>query len=508
MAGNDFPLRSEVIRLYLSIREFLLDDIREIIGTTIIGGKLNGGQVGGKIPSSVIPDTTVTPGTYGDSTHVGQFTVESDGRLTAASNVAISASATMEVTQPDASVDVTSVNKIIVPNGSVTNDGGGTVQLVYYPHVAPVDPTTTEGDLIYRHVVTTTTVNVGFIGDSITGTVPTGGSQSPAQATASDLSVGGLTVTSATQFADGSTTADWLPGAGTGYLTTAKAAFASVGVRIIHIMLGTNDSEPAHGPVSAATYFSNMQSICQNLVSAGYLVVVSYPPYVVPGSASGAYTSASDTALQGYQQQINNLVNGRTILQGDTQAFNFFLDNQSDLVDGIHPTPAGVTVFGTLWSQALSLIVKSITSQVVLAALHPTSDGDIMKLSGGLPSWQTDTSASALSGLSDVSEANLANNDGLLYSTVDDKWHNSPLMERLHEHVYQEDLTAQADSSTTMFILAQEFEPYTTRVFKNGSLLRPGSGNDYTEDTTMNDAIVFGAAPTSGDKIIVEYIAA
>lgn len=37
-----------------------------------------------------LADTAVTPGTYGDATHVGQFTVDQQGRITAASEVAIS----------------------------------------------------------------------------------------------------------------------------------------------------------------------------------------------------------------------------------------------------------------------------------------------------------------------------------------------------------------------------------------------------------------------------------
>lgn len=37
-----------------------------------------------------IADTAVVPGSYGDATHVGQFTVDQQGRLTAAANVAIS----------------------------------------------------------------------------------------------------------------------------------------------------------------------------------------------------------------------------------------------------------------------------------------------------------------------------------------------------------------------------------------------------------------------------------
>lgn len=38
-----------------------------------------------------LPNTAVTPGTYGNSTNVGQFTVDAQGRITAAANVAISA---------------------------------------------------------------------------------------------------------------------------------------------------------------------------------------------------------------------------------------------------------------------------------------------------------------------------------------------------------------------------------------------------------------------------------
>ena len=38
------------------------------------------------------PSTGVTPGTYGDATNVGQFTVDAQGRLTSAVNVPVSVS--------------------------------------------------------------------------------------------------------------------------------------------------------------------------------------------------------------------------------------------------------------------------------------------------------------------------------------------------------------------------------------------------------------------------------
>src|SRR5882762_10495020 len=43
-----------------------------------------------EIKDEAIDDTAVTPGSYGNSTHVGAFTVNQQGQITAASNVAIS----------------------------------------------------------------------------------------------------------------------------------------------------------------------------------------------------------------------------------------------------------------------------------------------------------------------------------------------------------------------------------------------------------------------------------
>ena len=41
------------------------------------------------LAGSGLPDSGVTPGTYGDATHVGQFTVDAHGIITAASSVGI-----------------------------------------------------------------------------------------------------------------------------------------------------------------------------------------------------------------------------------------------------------------------------------------------------------------------------------------------------------------------------------------------------------------------------------
>lgn len=48
-----------------------------------------GGDLTGTYPNPTLAATAVTPATYGDATHVGQFTVDQKGRITAASSVTI-----------------------------------------------------------------------------------------------------------------------------------------------------------------------------------------------------------------------------------------------------------------------------------------------------------------------------------------------------------------------------------------------------------------------------------
>ena len=83
------------------------------------------------------PATAVTPGTYGDATNVGQFTVDAQGRLTSAVNVPISA------TIPDL--------QTVTTQGAVTTDtidvGGLVAAGLTYPTVdgASGDYLTTDG---------------------------------------------------------------------------------------------------------------------------------------------------------------------------------------------------------------------------------------------------------------------------------------------------------------------------------------------------------------------------
>jgi hypothetical protein len=59
-------------------------------GGSLAGTYPNPTIAAGAVGPAELASTAVTAGSYGDATHVGQFTVDADGRLTAAANVTIS----------------------------------------------------------------------------------------------------------------------------------------------------------------------------------------------------------------------------------------------------------------------------------------------------------------------------------------------------------------------------------------------------------------------------------
>lgn len=81
-----------------------------------------------QVRSEQLKDTAVTPGTYGDATNVSQITVNAEGQITNATDVAISG-ASLEVKEVDGVPDVSGVTQIIVTNGKLTDNTGGSVSL-------------------------------------------------------------------------------------------------------------------------------------------------------------------------------------------------------------------------------------------------------------------------------------------------------------------------------------------------------------------------------------------
>lgn len=268
------------------------------------------------------------------------------------------------------------------PLGSPGTDGEGLHSLAdgtrYWAPLAasgslPLDPTTTEGDLLYRREHDVAAVKIGFIGDSITEGVFT---TAPPPSVVADLLTGhGLTVTTDNQGHGGAKTADWVPGAGSGYLTTAKAAFASAGVRLVHVMLGTNDAGVS---VSAATWRANMIALLDDLVTSGYLPVVS--------GATGTDESPVNAFLVQYAAEIPTLCNGVTVWRGDSAGYPYFIAHPP-AVDGVHPDTTQAALLAGLWAAVLRPLALALAGPLALARLPIGDEGDVATVVSGLPAW-------------------------------------------------------------------------------------------------------------------------
>lgn len=69
--------------------------------------------------------------------------------------------------------------------------------------------------------------------------------------------------------------------------------------------------------------------------------------------------------------------------------------------------------------------------------------------------------------------------------------------------VYNTPVTGLINGSNTVFSLATNFAPGSTRIFLNGTRQQIGISQAYTE--TASDQITFTVAPSSGDEIYADY---
>jgi len=191
-------------------------------------------------------------------------------------------------------------------------------------------------------------LKVGFIGDSIMTQTPSS-TNSVIQCGAYLSKVRNQrTVTVYNQAISGTHSGDWVSGSGN--LTSAKAVFASNGVTLVIVMIGTNDARLDISR-SAANYLTNMQSMVTSLTGSGYTVMLNYSPAITPNQSAN-WSEAALALIQSYQAQIDSLVNGTTVLAGDKLAFQYFGTQPSLLSDGVHPVGTGMDDLGRFWAAA------------------------------------------------------------------------------------------------------------------------------------------------------------
>lgn len=200
-------------------------------------------------------------------------------------------------------------------------------------------------------------INLGAAGDSITNGQTGSGASGTFPGTQAALlypQIAGERIVNCTnEGVNGSASGDWVSGSTN--LIAAKSAFASASVTIVFFTLGTND---CLNSVSAATYKSNIQSGVNDLVGAGYKVILNYPTGQNPAT-SGA-TDLEYTLLQSYLPQLNSLVDNVNVFIGDVTFLRMCLENPTLWnPGGVHFSFASYVIMGACWAGGLQRMLNS-----------------------------------------------------------------------------------------------------------------------------------------------------
>lgn len=214
-------------------------------------------------------------------------------------------------------------------NATSATLNGNTVALTGYQSVSPTETTvyTLSVDSGAASDTVTVTVNpsgpvltnvsLGFIGDSIWALSNGYGSRSIPQIIGTLLEkTGAIRDVSVTNRAvSGSGAPDWIPSGP--YYDSAIGAFATNNVTHIAYMLGANDSIGPNDTAFQQFWTNCITPTVNDLVSRGYVILLCYPIW------RGDHPSC-EARLEFMQTVIDSLVNGSTILHGDTLGYAWF----------------------------------------------------------------------------------------------------------------------------------------------------------------------------------------
>lgn len=205
------------------------------------------------------------------------------------------------------------------------------------------------------------TLNIGFIGDSITaGTNGNPIFQVGEEACVTYLQNQGFTVNYIDVAASGSDSSQWQ--AGSTNMNNALSGMAGAGIgpgSLVHVMLGGNDIRTPNN-FTPAQHFAYTQGIVNILVGAGYKVIIAHNIYARPNAGLGFGTTVWPANCQpiyrAYFALDMTLADGVNVFQGDTANFQYSMQNAPTFLasDGVHPFDGDANaIIGRNWAIAI-----------------------------------------------------------------------------------------------------------------------------------------------------------
>ena len=142
-------------------------------------------------------------------------------------------------------------------------------------------------------------------------------------------------------------------------MTPALDEFKDNDVEIVQVMLGTNDIAQS---VPTDQIVDSLNQITGRLLDNGAkVVIINRIPYS---------SKHNDIAVQQLNVAISELPNGQNVYLGDSQAYDYFRQNQDQLYDGIHMNQRDTTNWLSFGWMPLSGL---LLSQVGLAELYQSA---------------------------------------------------------------------------------------------------------------------------------------
>lgn len=234
--------------------------------------------------------------------------------------------------------------------GAALREEGLTANTDYYYVVETTDSASATALSAELHIHTDTLpkpIRVNVVSDSIP-IAPNGpGSQNAVYFMRDMLKkIGGIRdVAVVASGVNGTTTVNFLPGTGADWPQAVEIG-SQVHANIWIVALGQNDA--ALDARSASDYGTNMLAI-----AAGAFALTApntAPDHIIFPHPIWCGVSGTETILATYRTQINSIVNGATILKGDTFSVTWYSGNPGELQDLIHPGVYGVLSLAELWT--------------------------------------------------------------------------------------------------------------------------------------------------------------